>query len=79
MLGLIDRLLPEERKRLQKSLSARRARASTENKLVSMDVTLEARRMLRIVAEHQGVTLSDVIEQTLAPTCDEIYRSTGKC
>ncbi|MBU2886403.1 hypothetical protein KO507_11565 [Gilvimarinus agarilyticus] len=61
---LIKNLLPEQRKKLQKALSARRARQSEPSYLVSIKVSREAREGLKSHAESQGITMSELLEET---------------
>lgn len=69
--GFIERHLREldDRQRLQKALSARRARAAAKEcaphaRKVTTELTTEAREMLLKIAEHRGLTTSQLILST---------------
>ncbi|WP_020208694.1 hypothetical protein [Gilvimarinus chinensis] len=63
---LIETLLPEQRKKLQKALSARRARQTEPNYMVHIKVSREARDGLKAHAERKGITMSELLEQTFS-------------
>lgn len=67
--SFVDRYITgvEDRQRLQKALSARRARAkvsSEECRKVVTELEYDARQMLLMVAQRRGVTTSELIRIT---------------
>ena len=81
---LVDQQLDSEsRIRLQKALSARRARetaipervkAGPSMRMVRTEVTAQAREMLHVVAASKGVTTSELIKMMLEDEFDRVAR-----
>ncbi len=62
----------EERQRLQKALSARRARASKPQRNVTTELERDAREMLLRVAESRCITTSELIRETFEDEYEHI-------
>ncbi|SDS23886.1 hypothetical protein SAMN05216198_1508 [Halopseudomonas litoralis] len=84
MQKLVDQQLDSEsRTRLQKALSARRAREAVISeraraapcmRMVRTEVTAQAREMLHVIAASRGVTTSELIFLMLEDEYDSIVR-----
>lgn len=75
---IADYLDQSDRARLQKALSIRRTRkAPGTSRLVTQEMSREARRILTAVAEARGLTTSELIVETFQREADAVESRTG--